>query len=169
MIRSRKARLLAAGAATALLSLSLTGCISLPGSGPDRDEEGNVTEQQEVDAFSLEVGDCFFTPEADGEGVSGFEVVPCTETHDEEIYHEFLLPEGEYPGRESINAAGEAECGPTFLAFVGVEDAEASELYYDWYSPTEDGWNEIDDRLVQCTLFTKDASQIEGSMKDAAR
>lgn len=175
MVRIRPVRVAAAIGALALAS-SLGGCAVIDqvfGGGPDRDEEtGQVTEGGDVDVFQLEVGDCLNLDDS-GE-LSSAAVVPCTEPHTEEIFHEFSLPDGEWPGKEAIDTAADEGCYEAFAGFLG-KAYEDSVLEYVFLAPLEGGWNDpnVKDRLVQCVIYEPGdggaAKPVEGSLKGAAR
>jgi hypothetical protein len=124
-----------------------------------------VTEAGTADVFTLRVGDCFDT--VDSEEVTEVPAVPCGEPHDDEIYYEFTMPDGDYPGQDAIDAEAEAECGPQFDTFVGLAYADS---VLDWYplTPTEAGWNELEDRVVQCVIY-EPSVRVEGSLAGVAR
>ncbi|MEV7608758.1 hypothetical protein AB0N61_04675 [Microbacterium sp. NPDC089320] len=110
-MRTRRALALA-GSAVAL-SVALTGCSALNGilgggSGDaDRDEDtGQVTESANIDIFSLKLGDCKM---ASASGlIEDADVVPCDEPHDEEVYYEITMDDGEF-SEENIDTASQ-EC-----------------------------------------------------------
>lgn len=176
MSRITPARLAtAAGAGVALLALG--GCAQigqlLGGDGPERDAEtGQITESADVDVFELQVGDCLNL--AGDTELSSAAVVPCSEPHTDEIYHEFRLPDGDWPGKDAVDEAADEDCYEAFEGFVG-KPFEDSELAYNFLAPLEDGWNDpsVKDRLIQCIVYEPDgddgAAQVEGSLKDAAR
>jgi hypothetical protein len=156
------------GAASAVALLS--GCSAITdlfgGDTPVRDPESEeITEGGDIDVFTLAIGDCFNdTTEAQ---VSELPVVPCAEPHDNEIYFEYEMPEGEFPGDEAITTAAEENCLPQFEAFVGIS-YDASVLEYNYLTPTEGGWDTYGDRMIQCLVYEPDA-QVEGTLQGAAR
>ncbi|MFD5225666.1 septum formation family protein [Microbacterium sp. NPDC058342] len=156
------------GAAVILAAL-LSAC-SVPANlfsgDAQRDEAGSVTEESSIDIFKLKVGDCKLVDDQNSEQLSDTNVVPCDEPHDEEVYFEFDLPEGDYPAEDEIVAAAEEKCAAEFATFVGVA-AEESALHYFYYWPTSQGWTELDDRLIQCVLYAEDESKLDASMKGA--
>lgn len=95
------------------------------------------------------------------------DVVPCSEPHDEEVYFEFELEGDEFPGGEAIDAEGEAQCLPAFEDYVGI-DFQSSTLSLFWITPTQDTWEQLNDRVVQCVLYHYEGEQLTGSMKGAA-
>ena len=175
-MRTRSAMALAGTAVAA--SLALTGCSALSNIGgsndAERDEEtGEVTEEANIDVFALSVGDCMpATNSTDGE-ISDVDVVPCTEPHVDEVFHEFDLPEGELPTGTDLENAIYAECDAAFETFVGLP-YDQSTLGYWWITPTQDTWDQLDDRLVQCVIYQPDpedpSTQLEltASLKGSA-
>lgn len=171
MMKMRTRRALALAGSAIVLSAALSGCSALNniiGGNNDapRDEDTNeVTEESNIDIFSLKVGDCKME-DPDGE-ISDTDVVPCTEAHDEEVYFEFELTGDEFPEGDAIDAEGEAQCLPAFEEYVGI-DYDSSTLALFWITPTQATWDELNDRIVQCVLYSYDGAQLTGSMKGAA-
>jgi hypothetical protein len=160
-------------AAVALLSvITLGGCSAIQGLlggetvARDADTQ-EVTEAGTADVFSLKVGDCFDDETGATEEVSSVPAVPCAEAHDNEIYYEFSLPDGEFPGADAIDAAVTEECIPQFDTFVGLA-YEESELEFFPFTPTEEGWNAASDRVVQCVIYEAGV-RVEGSLAGVAR
>ncbi|MGB4136634.1 MAG: septum formation family protein [Microbacterium sp.] len=153
-----------------LLAIALSGCSSLLPGGNDaqRDEEGAVTEDAKIDVFKLKVGDCIPMSEADAsdsEEFSDIDVVPCDKEHALEVFYEYKLPDGDFPGMEAIDADAAEKCEPEFTSFVGLEPEADSTLGFTYYSPTQDGWEQLNDRVIQCVLGSLDGSSLTGSMK----
>ena len=116
MMKMRTRRALALAGSAVALSVALTGCSALNGilgggSGDaDRDEEsGQVTESANIDIFSLKLGDCKMA--SDTGLIEDADVVPCDQPHDEEVYYEITMDDGEY-SEENIDAASQ-ECMAT--------------------------------------------------------
>jgi len=127
----------------------------------------------------IAVGDCFNWPEDD----VFFEIdpIPCDATHDIEVYANIDLAgvdagystTASYPGDQAVYQAALNACLDEFEPYVGMS-YDASALYIDAFTPTEEGWNEGDDRVVNCVLFqvNADASEIlpsSQSMRNAQR
>ena len=170
-MKMRTRRALALAGSAVALSIALTGCSALNGilgggSGDaNRDEEsGQVTESANIDIFALKVGDCKM--ESPSGLIQDADVVPCAEPHDEEVYHEITMDDGDY-SEDAINTASEECIGDAYTQFVGVSyDQSTLEVYP--ITPTKDTWEQLDDRLVQCVIVDP-AGQVEGSLKGAAR
>lgn len=161
-------RPIAVAGSTIALAIVLAGCgipLSLSGAGAQRDEGGQTTSEAKVDIFELKVGDCKLADGASSTELSETNVVPCGEPHDEEIFYEFDLPDGEFPAQDAIEQTAWETCDPQFESFVGISEADSS-LSYAYLSPTADGWEQLDDRTVQCVLYSEDGSPLRGSAKD---
>jgi hypothetical protein len=159
-------RMLAVGAALAV-ALPLTGCALgdlLPAPQPERDETTQeIVEEGQADVFALRVGDCMNTVEE--ELVSEVPVVPCAEPHDDEVYFDFLLDDGEYPGDDAVLEVADTGCLPEFEAFVGLA-YDSSTLDFYAYRPSEESWA-TGDRTVSCVIWDP-AGQVTGSLQGAA-
>ncbi len=150
----------AAAAAVALLS---AGCAE----EATRDAEGEIVEEGEMDVFSFAVGDCFSSPELgtadEPTEVGGVTAVPCSEPHQNEVYHLFDVEDGDFPGNEPIQDEAREGC---LAEFEGYVDATFEESALDigalW--PTEGTWDD-GDREVVCYVFALDGDDLEGSME----
>lgn len=179
-MKMRTKRTLAVAGGAAALSLALSGCGALGnliggGSDAQRDEDsGQVTEESDIDIFSLKVGDCMPTSDTSGAEIEDTTVVPCSEPHTDEVFFEFELGDGDLPSDEEIQGEVEAQCVPAFTEFVGL-DYYDSELDLWWITPTERTWKEADDRLVQCVIYAPDPEdpavslEVTGSLAGTAR
>jgi len=112
--------------------------------------------------FDLEVGQCFDEPDSLDE-VSNVEIVDCTEAHDNEVYHLFDLPDGDFPGDIAVGEAAVEGCLGTFEGYVGL-DYESSALDIRYLIPTADSWSDGDQEVV-CYLVDLNGAQLTGSMK----
>ncbi|WP_336645680.1 septum formation family protein [Microbacterium sp. USHLN186] len=174
ILRNRARLTGAAVAVAALIGLPLTGCtaLSIPIDGASNDERPQSSPDptaagvDSTDIFDLKVGDCKLEDDISSGQLSDTRIVSCTEPHDEEVYHEFEMKDGVYPPAALIEREAFEQCGDAFEGYVGVS-YEESMLEFAYFSPTEDGWTQLDDRVVQCVLYAGDGSRLETSMKDA--
>ncbi|GAB3270958.1 septum formation family protein [Microbacterium lacusdiani] len=175
MVQTHRARTIAA-AGILTTTLAIGGCATIGqlfgGGAPQRDDETNqVTESADVDVFQLQVRDCLSL--GDDSQLSSASVVPCSEPHTDEIYHEFELPDGDWPGEEAVQQAADEGCYNAFEPFVG-KAYEESVLEYIYLTPTEAGWTDtgLQDRLIQCVVYEPGDGapvEIEGSLEGSAR
>lgn len=171
MMKMRTRRALALAGSAAALSVALTGCSALNGilgggSGDaNRDEEsGQVTESANIDIFSLKLGDCL--QESATGLLEDVDVVPCEEPHDQEVYYEITMDDGEF-SEEAVDAASEECIGDAYTSFVGIGYQEST-LDVTTISPTQDTWDGLNDRVIQCIVFDS-AGQTTGSLEGTAR
>ena len=155
-------RILTTAAALVLAGTALTGCSTL---GDVIDVAQPIVEAVGDETTWIEVGDCF--NEVSGDVVSDIPTVPCTEAHDYEVYAEFDIDLAVFPGDDEVFRLADDGCLAPFGSYVGLDFA-SSTLDYTSYVPTEDGWNDYDDRSVSCVLFDP-AADLVGSMAGAAR
>ncbi len=158
------------GAMSAGLLLLAAGALTACSSANDAVRDagtGEVTEAGTVDVFALTLGDCFNDDPGAGEELSSLPVTPCDTAHDNELYFEFDMPDGDFPSQEEFDAAADAQCIPAFESYVGIAYAD-SELDYWYLSPTADGWEQIPDRTVQCAVWDP-SGKLSGSAKGTAR
>ena len=174
------ALLAAAAAATVSLTL-LTGCgafldeIVSGGDAPRDEPGGEITASAEADAFEILKGDCIDLVALDGYGdtaegedfeVETVPVVPCAEEHTGEVYAELVMKGDKYPGDKGISRKFEQWCHAEFEKFVGLSYDESVYGYTGFY-PTEDTWEQLDDRTLQCIISSTEP--VTGSLKGVAQ
>ena len=141
--------------------------VSACASEPSRDASGAIEEQGDLSVFSFQVGDCFDDPEGSPDEVQDVNAVPCSQAHDNEVFHIFELPDGPFPGDAAIASAAEEECLPAFASYVGTP-YPVSELFSVPITPTSESWDLGDDREVVCALYDE-GGELVGSMKGSNR
>ncbi|GAA1740658.1 septum formation family protein [Aeromicrobium alkaliterrae] len=152
-------------------SLLLAGCGGT--TETERDEDGAVTETNEdASVFDVKVGDCYILPDSSGSSgtseVDTITAVPCSDPHEAEAYHEVELDSGDYPGDAEIQAAVEEACAPAFDTFVGLPYEESTLDVYQLF-PTQDTWEQLDDRLISCLIYDPANAELTGTLEGAAR
>jgi serine/threonine protein kinase len=113
---------------------------------------------QDVSAFSIRTGDCF--QEVDGETVTELTVVPCTQSHDNEVFKTFDVSIRTY-NEAAIEAESERTCLDVFQRYVGL-DYDSSKFTVAWMTPTNGSWAS-GDREVLCILY--DSVPMTGSAR----
>lgn len=138
------------------------------GDDTTRNDAGQITEGGGVGAFVIRNGDCINLP--DENLVASVEGVPCNLAHDAEVYSLFDMAaaSSSYPGATAVDDAAVDGCISRFHAFVGVA-YEYSELDVFYLHPTQESWNELDDREIVCLVTTMDGSQVTGSLRGSGR
>ena len=175
----RPARLLAAVAAATVSLTLLTGCGALndflsEGDAPRDEPGGEITASADADAFEILKGDCIDLEALDGYGdategeeyeVETVPVVPCAEPHTGEVYGELVMEGDEYPGDEDMSKTFDDWCYAEFEKFVGLSFDESKYGYTGFY-PTQDTWEQLDDRTLQCIVSSEEP--VTGSLEGVA-
>lgn len=92
-------------------------------------------------------------------------LVDCEEEHDMEAYAAMDFEDGDYPG-DVIDVQADEFCYNEFEPFVGIA-YEESEIYYSYFAPQKESWEQIGDREVLCWLLSPEL--VTGTLEGAAR
>lgn len=130
-----------------------------------RDEEGVVVAEGEVGAFRIQVGDCLRG--IDVGLVESADAVSCDSSHQYEVYHSYLFPDGDYPGDTVIGTTADEECLDAFEPFVGMDYA-TSVYGYTALQPVRESWDAVDDREVLCLIGKYDGTEKTGTARATA-
>jgi hypothetical protein len=130
---------------------------------PD-DEEFQAPEEQSV--FDITVGDCITQPE-EADQYQSLEVVPCSQPHEYEVFHEFNVSATEFD-QDAIEQEIYDVCYvDEFEKFVGTA-YDNTTLGVQYLSPTQSSWDDYDDRLVSCMVYEKGAdNETTGTLQDS--
>jgi len=131
--------------------------------------ESTPSENGEINSVDLSVGDCLATrPGADGSDlIENVTVVDCSQPHAAEVYAQFALPDGDFPGDDAVQASAQERCVPEFEAFVGVS-FDVSELDIEPIKPSARSWGQ-GDRDVVCLVIDPASPTVSGSLEGANR
>jgi len=117
-------------------------------------------------AATGDVGDCVQQSELTGSEIGHIDTVDCSTAHYAELIGKFDLPDGDFPGADAIGTQSEQGCEDRFQDYVGIDYA-SSKYYLSPVTPTEQTWNDADDREVLCYAYDP-SSTITGSIQGAA-
>ncbi len=154
LLRIRRSQKGGRGFAIAGILLSATWTAIIPvlvvlvlNIGPERDGSGTITEAGTLSVRGIRVGDCLEALHA-GEGLEcTVKGVPCGELHEGEVYGDFNLPGGAWPGRRFVESQAERRCDELLQRISPSAAADrAVELFY--YVPAEDTWST--DKEILC-------------------
>ena len=115
-------------------------------------------------ADTLKVGDCF---DDSAEMISGEEItrvpsVPCSEPHDNEVFHVTNYSGSSY-SFDAISDFADRVCFSAFEPYVGRSYA-TSIIDFTWFVPTPDSWTR-GDREVTCIAFHMNLEKLRGSVR----
>jgi hypothetical protein len=146
----------------AALGIGIYGAVTEVG----RDETGAIIDGGTIDAFHMQVGDCFDDSSASGGDISSLPGVPCSKPHDNETFAVFDINQDNFPAGDEMDAIAYDGCMAKFEPFVG-RDYESSSLEIFPIYPTADSWAQ-DDREVICALYDMEENKLQGSMQGLA-
>jgi hypothetical protein len=131
----------------------------------DRDTSGTVTSRGDVATTKLLPGDCLINDPSTTNAQLTVGVGPCDEPHMQEVYGNFDLPDGDFPGRKQVIRLAEGGCVKRFSAYVGTSLSNADPgLRIFYLFPASSSWHLT--QRVTCLVGT--GSSTTGSLKDSA-
>ncbi len=116
--------------------------------------------------LSLDVGTCFddWDDITTQQEVTELPTVDCAEPHDNEVYSKFQMNDGSFPGTDRATDIAIEECEASFEPYVGTPYLDSS-LDFGWLIPTQESWDEANDREIICFLYDLQLNELTGSMK----
>ncbi|MFD2688436.1 DUF4190 domain-containing protein [Streptomyces phyllanthi] len=116
--------------------------------------------------FSVEKGECFDAPNGSLEGYAyDVDTVPCSGEHDAEVFANFDLPDGGWPGDDAVTEVADDKCYT--LADSYAMDSWAMPLDVDvyYFTPTRQSWG-LGDREITCMFgSTDEKGSLTGSLR----
>jgi hypothetical protein len=143
-----------------IIILVVIGAIVNECSSADRNSEGTITTQGELDAFETRIGDCFANLPSDAGNEETVEfktlnAIPCNEPHRWQVVHKgYITNVEEYEVGEIENQASticENAYKELFLSMSDSKYAEYKEAQSTNFVPTQKSW-ENGDRTVDCLV-----------------
>jgi hypothetical protein len=128
-----------------------------------RNAAGEITSAGSVDAFEVQVGDCFDDEAFASTDISEVPGIPCVEPHDNEVYAAFDLPGDEWLGDERVERLAYEGCHERFAGAIG-KSYDDSVYNYTAIYPSESSWKQVDDREVLCVGYHMELEKISGSI-----
>lgn len=129
----------------------------------ERGDEGVIEGAGSVDAFAMQIGDCFDDQLAFSEEVSDVPGVPCSTAHDNEVYATFAVTLAEWPGEDRLNDLANEGCLERFEAAIAAS-YEESVLMFTTLVPSTDSWGQRNDREVVCAAYHMELDKLTGSV-----
>lgn len=115
-----------------------------------------------VTAAQLAVGQCLLgVVDGSDELMS---VVPCTQSHEAEVFAVLPVRAAAYPGAKALDAKANDGCPAPFLRYVGEPTAASGQLEVIFFYPQATGWA-LGHRSVSCLLTDADADRLIRSAK----
>lgn len=128
----------------------------------DRDDSGEVVKGGDSSVFDLRIGDCIGAS-LDGE-MSEIGIVRCDDPHQYEVFAAIKSSADTYPGQEALGEEAIAKCASYFDNYFEIT-YEQSQLYITHFTPTEESWNQANDREITCLAYRMDGESMVGRVR----
>ncbi len=148
-------------------SASSTVSVSFVTSTTGVEEQTDPSTQPASEVFvplNLDIGTCFDDVPADTELVTpdSVPVVECAAAHDNEVFANFDVGTGEFPGASEIQAMSDSLCFGAFESYIGGS-YDTSVYDFSWYFPTRDSWD-VGGTNIICFAYNIELTKISGSI-----
>ncbi|NGO45899.1 DUF4190 domain-containing protein [Streptomyces sp. YC419] len=129
--------------------------------------EGFKEGAREGATFSVDKGECFDAPGGSLEGMAyDVDKVPCAGKHDGEVFANFRMDNGGYPGDAAINQTADDKCYTLQHAYAMDSWAVPDNVDIYYFTPTRQSWG-LGDREISCLFGNTDASAgLTGSLRN---
>ena len=138
------------------------------GCSAERDASGAIESAGSLDAFTMQVGDCFDDAVLGGGEISDVPGVPCSTPHDNEVYALFDIPGTKFPGVDAIGELADDGCLERFEAAIGLNYQESVIAITTMY-PSQGSWDQKGDREVICVGYHMELDKLEGTILGSAK
>ncbi|WP_369248956.1 DUF4190 domain-containing protein [Streptomyces sp. R41] len=120
-------------------------------------------------AFSLKKGECFDAPGGALEGMAyDVDKVPCAGEHDAEVFADFRMSGGAYPGDGAITDSADEKCYALKDAYAMDAWAVPDNVDVYYFTPTRQSWR-LGDREITCMFGnTDEKGSLTGSLRKDA-
>lgn len=109
---------------------------------------------------TADLGACLVLDELGSGSVTEIPTVDCSEEHDGQIVGKFDLDDGDYPGDQAIQDGAAEGCLSAFASFVGIDYADSALMMQPIY-PTQETWEQANDREILCVAYLTDGMTTE--------
>ncbi|MGW3425175.1 DUF4190 domain-containing protein [Streptomyces phaeochromogenes] len=150
------------GAAILALALATGGAAEFW----DGFREGAREASENGATFSVDEGECFDTPGGSLEGMAyDVDTVSCDKEHDGEVFANFRMASGSYPGDSEITEAADEKCYTLQYAYAMDTWAIPDNVDIYYFTPTRDSWS-LGDREISCLFGNVDEKGgLTGSLR----
>jgi hypothetical protein len=118
---------------------------------PTRPDSSQANRSGTILVNDVRAGDCL-EKWTTGSQIGQVTVVPCTTTHDAEVFDAFTVPGTAYPGDREVTATATTTCLST--AKTKLKTADQPNVKVAYLKPLEDSWNQ-GDHSVACVAVAK--------------
>ncbi|MCX4971674.1 DUF4190 domain-containing protein [Streptomyces sp. NBC_00620] len=141
--------------------------VATGGAGEFWDDFKDAARDSGGSAFSLVKGDCFDVPGGSLEGMTyDVDKVPCAGEHQGEVFANFEMSEGDYPGDSTVTDTADDKCYTLQDAYAMDTWAVPDDVDLYYFTPTRQSWR-MGDREITCVFGNVDAeTSLTGSLRE---
>ncbi|GAA3823927.1 DUF4190 domain-containing protein [Streptomyces chiangmaiensis] len=116
--------------------------------------------------FSVQKGECFNAPGGALEGEAyDIDKVACSGKHQAEVFANFTLPDGSYPGDAALGEKADTKCYTLHAAYAMDSWAIPDDVDVYYFTPTRESWA-YGDREVTCMFGnTDEKASLTGTLR----
>ncbi|MGW0827981.1 DUF4190 domain-containing protein [Streptomyces sp. NPDC002845] len=116
--------------------------------------------------FSVAKGECFNSPSGSLEGYAyDVDTVPCRGEHDAEVFANFHVADGDWPGDTAVTEIADGKCYTLADAYVLDNWALPYDVDVYYFTPTRQSWGS-GDREITCMFGSADGeTPLRGSLR----
>ena len=126
----------------------------------NRDSSGRITSSSTISVAALRAGDCLAS--VPGGTIRRIDVVPCRQSHEAEVFYDYTLESGDYPGDAQVKAEVSRRCLATIDAYVGTGKG-TSHWDVKYLRPIASHW--AADRHASCLLTALTGESTYGTAR----
>ncbi|MGV9242993.1 DUF4190 domain-containing protein [Streptomyces sp. NPDC003710] len=116
--------------------------------------------------FSVRKGECFDAPGGSLEGEAyDVDKVPCSGRHQAEVFADFTLPGGRFPGDDTITETADDRCYALRSAYAMDTWAVPADVDVYYFTPTRQSWAYGDRRVICMFGNTDEKGTLTGSLR----
>jgi hypothetical protein len=117
--------------------------------------------------FSIGEGECFDAQDGSLEGYAyDVDRVPCTGRHDAEVFANFTMKQGDYPGDDKVNDVADTKCYALQDRYAMDPWAVPDDVDVYSFTPTPQSWR-VGDREITCMFGNVDEKGgLTGSLRN---
>ncbi|MDX6364243.1 MAG: hypothetical protein QOC85_3253 [Streptomyces sp.] len=119
--------------------------------------------------FSVDKGECFNAPGGSLEGMAyDVDRVSCAGEHDAEVFANFSMPAGGYPGDSKVTDVADTKCFTLQDQYAMDYWAVPDDVDVYYFTPTRQSWK-LGDREITCMFGnTDETASLKGSLRNDA-
>lgn len=134
----------------AAIGITISEC-----SSADRNDSGDIVSSGDVQASDVRLGDCFNNLPAERESFSSVKAVPCSESHQWQLFYRGTLSLSSYSEVEVRKAASDMcndAANSLFNQMSAIKFDAFKNAELGFFSPSKNSWSARNDRSLECLV-----------------